>query len=183
MVRSGECRSAIRGGIDRRGFLGAAALGGAALLGQRLRAYGGSASARERGSATRASSSASKPARWASRAVRARGVRKPNQETGYVEVERQRPIGHGIGDRGPCPSGLTNQSAAPLVVGENAITRHRDRLYWRHATWPDRHCDALDPSIDIALWDLKGKALESRSRRCSEARARGAVVRDFGPAS
>src|SRR4249920_768918 len=93
-------------GIDRRGFLGAAALGGAALGGAAL--LGAAGAARTAAAQSRANE-ASRDAGLKIVRVEARalsfpgefahgGVRKPNQEIGgYVEVETANGlIGHGI---------------------------------------------------------------------------------------
>src|SRR4249919_2151536 len=151
-------------GIDRRGFLGAAALGGAAL--------GGAGAARTVAAQSRANE-ASRDAGLKIVRVEARalsfpgefahgGVRKPNQEIGgYVEVETANGlIGHGITAIVDPVSvtNLTNQSAAPVVVGENAMNHEAiaTKLYWaltpRGQTGIATHSIS---SIDIALWDLK----------------------------
>src|SRR4249920_1862058 len=98
-------------GIDRRGFLGAAALGGAALGGAALLGAAGvprTAAAQGRANET-SRDAASRDAGLKVVRVEARalsfpgefahgGVRKPNQEIGgYVEVETANGlIGHGI---------------------------------------------------------------------------------------
>jgi L-rhamnonate dehydratase len=161
-------------GIDRRGFLGAAAFGGAALGGAAL--LGSSGFPRTAAAQARAAEASLdvglKIVRVEARALSFPGefahggVRKPNQEIGgYVEVETANGlIGHGITAIVDPVSvtNLTNQSAAPLVVGENAMNHEAiaTKLYWaltpRGQTGIATHSIS---SIDIALWDLKGKAL------------------------
>jgi len=93
-------------------------------------------------------------------------VRKPNQEAAtYFEVETANGlIGHGItaiSDPRAVAS-LTNQLVAPAVVGQNAMDHEAiwSKLYWlltpRGQTGLATHAIS---GVDIALWDLKGKAL------------------------
>jgi L-rhamnonate dehydratase len=94
------------------------------------------------------------------------GVRKPNQEAGtYFEVETANGlIGHGITAISDpvAVASLTNQLVAPAVVGENAMDHEAiwSKLYWRLTprgqTGLATHAIS---GVDIALWDLKGKAL------------------------
>ena len=82
----------------------------------------------------------------------------------YVEVETAGGlIGHGLTtliDAGEVAD-LTNHVAARLVIGENALNNAAiwDKLYWalspRGQTGYPGH---VMGAIDIALWDLKGKA-------------------------
>jgi L-alanine-DL-glutamate epimerase-like enolase superfamily enzyme len=93
-------------------------------------------------------------------------VRKPNQEAGtYFEVETANGlIGHGITAISDprAVANLTNQLVAPAVVGENAMDHEAiwSKLYWRLTprgqTGLATHAIS---GVDIALWDLKGKAL------------------------
>jgi L-alanine-DL-glutamate epimerase-like enolase superfamily enzyme len=93
-------------------------------------------------------------------------VRKPNQEAGtYFEVETAGGlIGHGITAISDprAVANLTNQLVAPAVVGENAMDHEAiwSKLYWRLTprgqTGLATHAIS---GVDIALWDLKGKAL------------------------
>jgi L-rhamnonate dehydratase len=93
-------------------------------------------------------------------------VRKPNQEAGtYFEVETASGlIGHGITAISDprAVANLTNQLVAPAVVGENAMDHEAiwSKLYWRLTprgqTGLATHAIS---GIDIALWDIKGKAL------------------------
>jgi len=93
-------------------------------------------------------------------------VRKPNQEAGtYFEVETASGlIGHGITAISDprAVANLTNQLVAPAVVGENAMDHEAiwSKLYWRLTprgqTGLATHAIS---GVDIALWDLKGKAL------------------------
>jgi L-alanine-DL-glutamate epimerase-like enolase superfamily enzyme len=93
-------------------------------------------------------------------------VRKPNQEAGtYFEVETANGlIGHGITAISDprAVANLTNQLVAPTVVGQNAMDHEAiwSKLYWqltpRGQTGLATHAIS---GVDIALWDLKGKAL------------------------
>jgi L-rhamnonate dehydratase len=93
-------------------------------------------------------------------------VRKPNQEAGtYFEVETAGGlIGHGITAISDprAVANLTNQLVAPAVVGENAMDHEAiwSKLYWRLTprgqTGLATHAIS---GVDIALWDIKGKAL------------------------
>lgn len=93
-------------------------------------------------------------------------VRKPNREAGtYFEVETAGGlIGHGITAISDprAVANLTNQLVAPAVVGENAMDHEAiwSKLYWRLTprgqTGLATHAIS---GIDIALWDIKGKAL------------------------
>lgn len=94
------------------------------------------------------------------------GVRKANLEAGtYFEVETANGlIGHGITAISDprAVANLTNQLVAPAVVGENAMDHEAiwSKLYWRLTprgqTGLATHAIS---GVDIALWDLKGKAL------------------------
>jgi L-rhamnonate dehydratase len=94
------------------------------------------------------------------------GVRKPSRGGGtYVEIETAGGlVGHGITtliDAGGVAA-LTNQIAAPALRGENALNNAAiwEKLYWilspRGQTGFSGH---VMSAIDIALWDIKGKAL------------------------
>jgi L-alanine-DL-glutamate epimerase-like enolase superfamily enzyme len=93
-------------------------------------------------------------------------VRKPNQEAAtYFEVETANGlIGHGISAIADprAVAAITNQVVAPAVVGENAMDHEAiwSKLYWRLTprgqTGLATHAIS---GVDIALWDLKGKAL------------------------
>jgi len=159
---------------DRRTFLGAAGLGGAGVAATMMGAHPGVADAQTRPS--RAVSGATDPGL---KIVRVRafalsypgefahgGVRKPNDEIGgYFEVETANGlIGHGItAIVDPIAvANLTNQWLAPAVVGENAMDHEAiwSKLYWqltpRGQTGVASHAIS---GVDIALWDIKGKAL------------------------
>jgi L-alanine-DL-glutamate epimerase-like enolase superfamily enzyme len=93
-------------------------------------------------------------------------VRKPNRQAAtYFEVETANGlIGHGItaiSDPHAVAS-ITNQVVAPAVLGENAMDHEAiwSKLYWRLTprgqTGLATHAIS---GVDIALWDLKGKAL------------------------
>lgn len=93
-------------------------------------------------------------------------VRKPNQEIGiYFEVETANGlIGHGISAIADPVSvaHLTNQALAPLVVGENAMEHEKiwRKLYWSQTPRGQSGLATHAISgVDIALWDIKGKAL------------------------
>ena len=93
-------------------------------------------------------------------------VRKPNQEGAtYFEVETASGlIGHGISAIADprAVASITNQLVAPAVIGENAMDHEAiwSKLYWRLTprgqTGLATHAIS---GVDIALWDLKGKAL------------------------
>ncbi len=93
-------------------------------------------------------------------------VRKSNNEAGtYFEVETANGlIGHGITAISDprAVANLTNQLVAPAVVGQNAMDHEAiwSKLYWhltpRGQTGLATHAIS---GVDIALWDLKGKAL------------------------
>jgi L-rhamnonate dehydratase len=158
---------------NRRDFLGAAALGGAGLA---AAAAGTSATAADsRGSNEKPAGSGGAGLRI----VRVQaypltfpgefshgGVRKSNLEAGtYFEVETANGlIGHGITAISDpvAVASLTNQLVAPAVVGENAMDHEAiwSKLYWRLTprgqTGLATHAIS---GVDIALWDLKGKAL------------------------
>jgi L-rhamnonate dehydratase len=151
---------------NRRHFLQSAALGGAALVAQGAQAQ---AQAQRRAAGTdpglkivRAQAFAlSYPGHFEHG-----GVKKPNDEIGvYFEVETANGlIGHGISAivDPVATANLTNQLVAPTVVGENAMDHEAiwSKLYWRLTprgqTGLATHAIS---GIDIALWDLKGKAL------------------------
>jgi len=94
------------------------------------------------------------------------GVRKQNREGGiYFEVETANGlIGHGISAIADpvAVASLTNQLVAPAVIGENAMNHEAiwSKLYWRLTprgqTGLATHAIS---GVDIALWDIKGKAL------------------------
>jgi L-alanine-DL-glutamate epimerase-like enolase superfamily enzyme len=93
-------------------------------------------------------------------------VRRPNQEAAtYFEVETAGGlIGHGISAIADprAVAAITNQLVAPAVIGENAMDHEAiwSKLYWRLTprgqTGLATHAIS---GVDIALWDLKGKAL------------------------
>ena len=118
------------------------------------------------------------------------GVRKPSRGGGtYVEVETAGGlIGHGIttlADSGAVAA-LTNQIAARAVIGENALDNAAiwQKLYWllspRGQTGFPGH---VMGAIDIALWDIKGKALGMPiATLLGGARGKVPVYVTFGPA-
>src|SRR5688572_14324023 len=159
---------------NRRHFLGAAALGLAA-------AGGATAQNRTGTNAVRSQTSCDTAANLGAglKVVRVQafpltfpgefahgGVRKANLEAGtYFEVETANGlIGHGITAISDprAVANLTNQLVAPAVVGENAMDHEAiwSKLYWRLTprgqTGLATHAIS---GVDIALWDLKGKAL------------------------
>jgi L-alanine-DL-glutamate epimerase-like enolase superfamily enzyme len=118
------------------------------------------------------------------------GVRKPTRGAGvYVEVEtRGGLVGHGmttIVDSGGVAQ-LANTTAARAITGMNALANEAvwDKLYWtlspRGQTGIYGH---VIGAIDIALWDIKGKALGVPiATLLGGARAKAPVYVTFGPA-
>jgi L-alanine-DL-glutamate epimerase-like enolase superfamily enzyme len=118
------------------------------------------------------------------------GVRKPSRGGGtYVEVETAGGlVGHGITtliDAGGVAD-LTNHIAAKAVIGENALdtTAIWQKLYWilspRGQTGFSGH---VMSAIDIALWDIKGKAAGLPiATLLGGARPKVPVYVTFGPA-
>ena len=150
----------------RRDFLRAAASAGA------LSAFAGAAGAVETPPAHNPADPAFKIVRVTATALSTRdtfdygGVRKPSRGGGtFVEVETAGGIvGHGITtliDSGGVAA-LINQIASRAVIGENALDNAAiwEKLYWilspRGQTGFSGH---VMGAIDIALWDIKGKAL------------------------
>ena len=118
------------------------------------------------------------------------GLKKPSRDSAtYVEVEtRGGLIGHGIttiADPGAVAA-LINLVAGPAIVGDDAL-RHEaiwDKLYWslspRGQTGFAGH---VMSAIDIALWDIKGKAYGTPiASLLGGARAQVPVYVTFGPA-
>ncbi len=152
---------------SRRGFLGAAALGVGFAAATTTSLAAGRAH-----QATAPSATDLKIVRVQAFALSHPGefaygnVRKPNQEAGtYFEVETAGGlIGHGITAISDprAVANLTNQLVAPAVVGENAMDHEAiwSKLYWRLTprgqTGLATHAIS---GVDIALWDIKGKAL------------------------
>jgi L-alanine-DL-glutamate epimerase-like enolase superfamily enzyme len=151
---------------DRRGFLRQAGLGGAGVLA----ASWGRAFAMTGGKD--AADPAFKIVRVTATALSTRdtfdfgGVRKPSRGGGtYVEIQTAGGlVGDGITtliDAGGVAA-LINQIAAKAVIGENALDNAAiwEKLYWilspRGQTGFSGH---VMSAIDIALWDIKGKAL------------------------
>ncbi|MGZ3369263.1 MAG: mandelate racemase/muconate lactonizing enzyme family protein [Caulobacteraceae bacterium] len=118
------------------------------------------------------------------------GVKKPIRGAAtYVEVETAGGLmGHGvttIADSGGVAD-LTNHIAARALVGENALDTAAcwEKLYWllspRGQTGFSGH---VMGSIDIALWDIRGKALGAPiATLLGGARPRVPVYVTFGPA-
>lgn len=118
------------------------------------------------------------------------GVRKPTRGGGtYVEVETAGGlVGHGITtliDSGGVAA-LINQIAARAVISENALNNVAiwQKLYWilspRGQTGFSGH---VMSAIDIALWDIKGKALGVPiATLLGGARSKVPVYVTFGPA-
>jgi L-rhamnonate dehydratase len=118
------------------------------------------------------------------------GVRKPSRGGGtYVEVETAGGVvGHGITtliDAGGVAA-LVNQIAARAVIGENALDNAAiwQKLYWilspRGQTGFSGH---VMSAIDIALWDIKGKAVGLPiATLLGGARPKVPVYVTFGPA-
>jgi L-rhamnonate dehydratase len=113
--------------------------------------------------------------------------RKSSLASCYVEVETDDGIvGHGL-------SGITeedviaqivNHVAGPAIIGDDPLAHERvwDKLYWllmpRGQTGYAAHALA---AIDVALWDIKGKALgQPVWRLLGGARARVPVYATFG---
>ena len=118
------------------------------------------------------------------------GVKKPTRGSGvYVEVETAGGIiGHGmttiIDANGAAY--LINSIAARAIVGMNALNNEAiwEKLYWdlspRGQTGFSGH---VMGAVDIALWDIKGKALGAPiATLLGGARARTPVYVTFGPA-
>jgi L-rhamnonate dehydratase len=118
------------------------------------------------------------------------GVNKPSRGGAtYVEVETAGGIvGHGITtliDSGGVAD-LTNHIAARAVIGENALDNAAiwTKLYWilspRGQTGFSGH---VMSAIDIALWDIRGKALGAPiATLLGAARPKVPVYVTFGPA-
>src|SRR5829696_5887603 len=113
--------------------------------------------------------------------------RKSTLASCYVEVETDEGlIGHGL-------SGITEEDviaqivngvAGPAIIGDDPLAHERiwDKLYWtlmpRGQTGYAAHALA---AIDVALWDLKGKALgQPVWRLLGGARPRVPVYATFG---
>ena len=118
------------------------------------------------------------------------GVKKPIRGAAtYVEVETAGGlVGHGIttiaDSRGVAD--LANQIAAPAIKGMNALDSAMvwEKLYWtlspRGQTGFSGH---VMGSIDIALWDIRGKALGAPiATLLGGARPKVPVYVTFGPA-
>jgi L-alanine-DL-glutamate epimerase-like enolase superfamily enzyme len=118
------------------------------------------------------------------------GVRKPTRGAAtYVEVETMGGlVGHGIttliDSRGVAD--LANQIAAPAIKGMNALDNAAvwEKLYWtlspRGQTGFSGH---VTGAIDIALWDIRGKALGAPiATLLGGARGKVPVYVTFGPA-
>jgi L-alanine-DL-glutamate epimerase-like enolase superfamily enzyme len=175
--------------IHRRGLFGA--LGGAAAL-----AAGSGDAARAATAAVSPADPAFKIVRVTATAISTRdtfdygGVRKPTRGAAtYVEVETAGGlIGHGITtliDSGGVAD-LVNYVAARAVVGENALGNAAvwEKLYWtlspRGQTGFSGH---VMGAIDIALWDIKGKAAGLPiATLLGGARPKVPVYVTFGPA-
>jgi L-alanine-DL-glutamate epimerase-like enolase superfamily enzyme len=118
------------------------------------------------------------------------GVRKPTRGSGvYVEVETAGGlVGHGmttIVDAGGTAY-LINTAASRAMVGTSALNNEAiwEKLYWllspRGQTGIWGH---VMGAVDIALWDIKGKALGVPiATLIGGARARAPVYVTFGPA-
>lgn len=83
----------------------------------------------------------------------------------FVEIEtRDGPTGHGFTYQfdGPVLAQLINTVAGPVVIGDDAMNHERiwQKLYW-HMTGCGQSGLATHAisAIDLALWDIKGKAL------------------------
>ena len=153
---------------SRRDFIGAAALG----VGLTTAATRAIAADRPAAAATAAAAASLKVVRVQAFPISYPGefaygsVRKPNQEAAtYFEVETASGlIGHGISAISDprAVANITNELVAPAVVGENAMDHEAiwSKLYWRLTprgqTGLATHAIS---GVDIALWDLKGKAL------------------------
>ncbi len=176
----------------RRGFLAAAAVGGAGLAGLARDA-----------DAQRAERIPLRQADPGLKVVRAEayalaqagefaygGVRKPDRQgCGYFEVETANGlIGHGITAivDAVAVRNLANQAVAPLVVGENAMNNEAvwSKLFW--ALTPRGQTGIATHAIsgfDIALWDLKGKACNAPiASLFGGARTQVPMYVTFGPA-
>jgi L-rhamnonate dehydratase len=177
--------------VGRRGFLARAALGGMAAASGGTQALAALAPA-----ARNPADPAFKVVRVTATAISTRdtfdygGVRKPSRGGGaYVEVETAGGlVGHGITtliDAGGVVA-LINQIAARAVIGENALNNAAiwEKLYWilspRGQTGFSGH---VMGAIDIALWDIKGKALGMPiATLLGGARPKVPVYVTFGPA-
>jgi L-rhamnonate dehydratase len=118
------------------------------------------------------------------------GVRKPTRGAAtFVEIETAGGIkGHGVTtliDSGGVAD-LTNHIAARVLTGQNALDTAAlwERLYWtlspRGQTGFSGH---VMGAVDIALWDIRGKALGAPiATLLGGARAKVPVYVTFGPA-
>ena len=92
-------------------------------------------------------------------------AKTPSHQACVVEIETDAGIsGHGITSIGPAKpiEAAIESIAAPAIIGMDALNNDRiwDRLYWalvpRGQSGIGMHAIA---AIDVALWDIKGKAL------------------------
>jgi L-alanine-DL-glutamate epimerase-like enolase superfamily enzyme len=168
-----ESRSETSAPSGRRGFLGGAALGMAAMAitaGSRAAAQPGA------GNSARTMIDPAHPdykiIRVTATPIQTRdtfdygGVRKPSTGVGvYVEVETAGGlIGHGmttiIDSVGT--AALINGIAAPAIIGQSALNSEAiwETLYWRLSPRGQTGFSGhVMGAVDIALWDIKGKAL------------------------
>jgi L-rhamnonate dehydratase len=113
--------------------------------------------------------------------------RMASLEACFVEVETDSGIvGHGLGaiTRETVIAEIVNRVVAPAIIGEDPLAHERiwDKLYWTLTPRGQTGFGAQALSaVDIALWDIKGKALgQPVWRLLGGARARVPLYATFG---
>src|SRR5882757_2883916 len=120
--------------------------------------------------------------------IRLPGIeRDASLECCFVEVETDAGIiGHGLGaiTRETVIAEIVNRVIAPAIVGDDPLAHERiwDKLYWTLTPRGQTGFGAQALSaVDVALWDIKGKALgQPVWRLLGGARARGPLYATFG---
>jgi L-alanine-DL-glutamate epimerase-like enolase superfamily enzyme len=113
--------------------------------------------------------------------------RMASLEACFVEVETDSGIvGHGLGaiTRETVIAEIVNRVIAPAIMGEDPLAHERiwDKLYWTLTPRGQTGFGAQALSaVDVALWDIKGKALgQPVWRLLGGARARVPLYATFG---